>query len=148
MWDQSTALERSTTGLVSKQKAAGHQVGRHRGLEEKTAASTSFCLTSSLMQTKAEKSYLLLLYTSSRMKVSSSDASAAIPNPLPRDCSLISTCYPACCFPSLIETISNNAPTAPVLSSAALQTPLPTEITTESNFTWSNFTDRQFHDAP
>lgn len=26
--------------------------------------------------------------------------------------------------------------------------PLPTEITTESNFTWSNFTDRQFHDAP
>jgi len=26
--------------------------------------------------------------------------------------------------------------------------PFPTEITKESNSTWSNFTDRQFHDAP
>lgn len=58
MWDQNTALERSTTALVGKQKAAGHQAGRHRGLEEKTVASTSFCLISSfscLMQTKAKR---------------------------------------------------------------------------------------------
>jgi len=73
---------------------------------------------------QSKKRCLLLLYTSSRMKVSSPDASAAIPIlPLPGDCSLISTCYPAHCFPSLTETISNTAPTAPALSSAALQAP-------------------------
>lgn len=105
-------LGRSTTVLVGKQKKTGHQAEGQEGLEENTAASTTFCLTSSFLcfvQTKAEESYLALLYTSSRMKVSSLDASAIIPNPLLRKCSLISMSYFACFFPSLIEALSDTS---------------------------------------
>lgn len=103
-----------------------YQAGEHGGLEEKKAASITFCFTSSslcLIQREAEEICFLLLYTSSRMKVSSLYASATIPNPLLGNCSLISTHYSACCFPSLTEALSDASHTILTLSSAESQVP-------------------------
>lgn len=117
MWDQSSAKINCLVRKTKGSRTSGWETKRIGGKD------SSFHIILFNLQFLLSQSYSLLLYTSSRMKVSSLDASAAILSPHPGSCSLISTCYPARCFPSLIETISNTAPTAPALSSAALQAP-------------------------
>jgi len=72
---------------------------------------------------KAEEICLLLLNTSSRMKVSSLYASARIPNLLLGNWSLISTRCSACRFPSLTEALSDASHAVLTLSSAEPQVP-------------------------